>query len=68
MVLQGIFGIIVFVLLAVAISERPKHVSWRVIIIGVGFQLFLAAILLKLPTSEMIFLLINDSTSDKKCS
>ena len=61
MVLQGIFGIIVFVLLAVAISERPKHVSWRVIIIGVAFQLFLAAILLKLPTSEVIFLLINDA-------
>lgn len=46
---QGIGGLIVFTLLAWLLSENRRRVSLKLILAGIGVQLIVALILLKLP-------------------
>jgi CNT family concentrative nucleoside transporter len=58
-VLQGMAGLIVFTALAWILSENRSRVSLRLIVIGIGGQLLLGLILLKLPVFQRLFLSLN---------
>jgi CNT family concentrative nucleoside transporter len=57
---QGLLGIIVFISLAWAISEKRKIVRFATIIMGIAVQFSIAAILLYVPVFKKVFLLLNN--------
>ena len=60
MVFQGFAGLVVFTLLAWLMSENRRQVRFIPIIIGIGIQLILGLILLKVSVFRRLFLLLND--------
>ena len=54
-ILQGLFGLIVFVAIAWSISEDRHAVVWRTVVTGIALQIVLAVLLLKLPVSRVVF-------------
>jgi concentrative nucleoside transporter, CNT family len=58
--LQGIFGILVFLVIAWLISEKRKSVRYTTIVTGVLVQFCIAAILLYIPVFKKFFLLLNN--------
>jgi CNT family concentrative nucleoside transporter len=58
-VLQSAFGLLAFVLIAWILSENRRGVRPRLILIGLGLQLILAVVLLKLPVFRDVFLMLN---------
>ncbi len=59
MVIQSVAGILVFIALAWAVSEDRSRVRWRGVLAGVGLQLAVAVVLLKLPAFRDLFLQLN---------
>lgn len=59
MMLQGLFGLLVFVFFAWLISENRRRVSLKTILMGVLLQFLLALILLKTPGSLQFFKILN---------
>lgn len=59
---QGILGIVAIVVLAWLCGDR-KPVSWRVIAAGLGLQLVLAGLLLKVGPFRQLLLLLNRGVS-----
>ncbi len=59
MVLQSVLGIVVFTGIAWALSEDRARVSWKVVGIGLGLQLVLAFLMLKLPPVQAVFSHLN---------
>lgn len=55
MVIQGIAGLVVFALIAWAISENRKQVRLKPVIIGLTIQLALGAVLLNLSVFRDFF-------------
>ena len=70
MVIQSIFGLLMFVIFACMISENRKVISKKTVIIGLLTQIILAAILLKLPIFRDFFLFLNKIVFalDKSCT
>jgi CNT family concentrative nucleoside transporter len=58
--LQSLFGLVVFIAIAFALSEDKKKIPVRAVAIGVALQIVLAALLLKAPGLKQIFLLLNE--------
>ncbi len=58
--LQGVAGLIVFVLIAWAFSENRKQVKIRIVIAGIFIQIILALVLLKIPLFRNMFLYLNN--------
>src|SRR5687767_6866892 len=58
--LQGLLGIIVFLAIAWAISEKRRSVKPAAVAIGVLVQFAIAAVLLYLPGVKAFFLLLNN--------
>ncbi|HUI45340.1 MAG TPA: nucleoside transporter C-terminal domain-containing protein [Nitrospirota bacterium] len=58
--LQGIFGILAFLVIAWLISEKRKGVRYTTIVAGVMVQFGIAAILLYIPVFKKFFLLLNN--------
>jgi len=58
--LQGIFGILVFLVIAWLISEKRKSVRYTTVVTGVLVQFCIAAILLYIPVFKKFFLLLNN--------
>ena len=58
--LQSALGLLVFVAIAWAISEDRRAASGRVAVAGIGAQLLLAALLLKLPALASTLAALND--------
>ncbi len=56
---QGIAGLVVFTALAWAMSENRTRVSVRLIAAGVGLQLAVGWVLLKVPVFQRLFLALN---------
>jgi CNT family concentrative nucleoside transporter len=48
-------------LLAWSLSENRRAASWRVAAVGVGLQLVIAAILLRVPQARYVFVALNDA-------
>ena len=59
MLIQSIAGLLVFAGIAWCMSENRKQVSLKIPIIGIGIQLVVGLILLKLPIFREFFLLLN---------
>ncbi|WP_157493120.1 NupC/NupG family nucleoside CNT transporter [Desulfonatronovibrio magnus] len=57
--LQSALGLPAFILIALALSENRRAVSFRLIATGIGLQLGLALILLKIPVFTDFFLILN---------
>ncbi|MFO7684717.1 MAG: nucleoside transporter C-terminal domain-containing protein [Desulfobacterales bacterium] len=57
--LQGAAGIVVFGLLALALSENRRCIGIKTVLIGIGLQFALGFLLLKLPLFRAFFLLLN---------
>jgi CNT family concentrative nucleoside transporter len=57
--LQGMFGLVVFVFLAWVLSENRSRVSMKVILLGIGGQLLVGVILIRLPLFQQAFLTLN---------
>lgn len=59
LILQSLFGLIVFVTIAALLSEDRRRIPWRTVLIGMGLQLLLALLLLKLPLFRSVFEALN---------
>jgi CNT family concentrative nucleoside transporter len=59
MLIQSVFGLVVFGLLAILMSENRKKIRPLTILIGIGLQLAVGLVLLKLPIFREFFLLLN---------
>lgn len=59
-VLQPALGILVLLALAWLLSEDRRGVSWRLLVGGLGLQLVMALLLLKLEPIQGLFLTLND--------
>lgn len=59
MVFQGVLGILAFLSIAWALSEKRREVSPYTILVGLGLQLTLAILFLKFSFSEEIFMALN---------
>jgi concentrative nucleoside transporter, CNT family len=57
--MQGSAGLIVFTALAWLLSENRRRVSLKLILTGIGAQLLVGLILLKLPVFQHFFLTLN---------
>lgn len=60
MVLQGLTGLAVFLLLAWLMGENRRQVSLKIVAAGVGAQVIIGLILLKIPVFRQFFLVLND--------
>jgi CNT family concentrative nucleoside transporter len=60
MVLQGLAGLVVFLLLAWLMGENRKQVSLKIVAVGIGAQVVTGLILLKVPVFRQFFLVLND--------
>lgn len=58
---QGAVGILGLVAIAWILSENRRLVSWRVAVAGLAIQFAIAAILLKFPASQSLFLALNQA-------
>ena len=59
MAMQSVAGLVVFTLLAWGLSENRKRVRLRTVLVGVGMQLLIAALLLNLPLFLAFFQALN---------
>lgn len=59
MVWQGLLGLVALIGLAWAVSEDRRKVPWKAVAAGLGVQVALALLLLKLPVSRELFLALN---------
>ncbi|MFY9974787.1 MAG: nucleoside transporter C-terminal domain-containing protein [Chromatiaceae bacterium] len=59
-ILQPLLGLVLIVALAWALSEDRRAVRPRLIVGGLGLQVLLALLLLKLPPAKQAFLTLND--------
>jgi len=57
--LQGAFGLIVFIALAWLASENRRAVSVRLIAAGLGLQFAVGLLLFKIPGAQQVFLFLN---------
>lgn len=60
---QGVLGIICFILTAYLFSENKKRVIWKMIIASIAFQFFLALVFIKIPVIADTFSLFNGVVS-----
>jgi len=60
MIFQSIAGLVVFSLIAWAVSENRRKVRLKPVIIGIGIQVALGAILLNLSIFRTVFLFLNN--------
>ena len=58
--LQSAFGVLALVAIALAISEKPRAVSWRRVAAGLAVSFVLAIMLLKVPSIRLVFAAVND--------
>jgi CNT family concentrative nucleoside transporter len=59
MIIQSIAGLIVFAAFAWLISENRKRINLKIVLIGIGLQLVVGFVLLKLPMFREFFLYLN---------
>ena len=57
--LHAVAGLILFCTIAWLLSENRRAVSWKLPVAGLGLQLAVAVILLKLPASQDLFVWLN---------
>lgn len=63
MAFQGLFGIVVFIVVAFLLSESRWEISWKKVISAIILQVSLAVIFLKIPQAQGAFLFIAKGVS-----
>ncbi len=58
-ILQSLFGLVAFSGLAWILSERRNTAAFRVAAIGIGLQIIIAAVLLRIPAAQFLFIGLN---------
>ena len=58
--MQSAIGLIALPFIAWMMSENRRAISWRVLAVGLGLQMAIALVLLKVPGSEQAFIWLND--------
>lgn len=58
--LQSLAGLVLFALLALSISEDPRKIRWKTVLIGFALQLAIGIALLRVPLFRDIFIFLND--------
>jgi CNT family concentrative nucleoside transporter len=61
MIIQSAFGLMVLAGVAWLCSENRRRVGWKPILAGIGLQLLLGVVLLKVPVFRHFFLLLNEA-------
>lgn len=59
LIAQSTFGLAVLVFLAWLFSEQRSRFPWKLVLIGLSLQLGIALALLKLPTTQTLFMMFN---------
>jgi CNT family concentrative nucleoside transporter len=59
MIIQSVLGLLVFTGLAWLMSENRRQASWKIAVIGIGIQMLVGLVLLKVPVFREMFLLLN---------
>jgi len=59
MIIQSIAGLVVFAAFAWFVSENRKRINVKIVLIGIGLQLVVGFVLLKLPMFREFFLYLN---------
>lgn len=54
-IIRGLIGIVSLLGICFLLSIDKKNINWRLVIMGIGLQIFLALIMLKLPFVRSIF-------------
>ena len=57
--MQAVLGVAVLIGFAWALSEQRSAVAWRAVLVGIGMQLVLALVLLRVPAVSELLLLLN---------
>jgi CNT family concentrative nucleoside transporter len=60
MMIQSIFGLLVFSAIAWGMSENPRRVSIKTVLVGIILQLLVGAVLLKLSIFKDFFISLNE--------
>lgn len=58
---QGIFGLVALSIIAWVLGETRRRDAWRIAVVGLGLQLVVAAVLLHVPASKIVFVWLNDA-------
>lgn len=66
--IQSLFGFFALAFLAWIFSEQRKNINFKSIFAGLGLQILLAIILLKLPGSQIFFLWLNKAVQALEAS
>lgn len=61
--LQALFGLVVFIALAWALSETRRLPDWKVITAGLGLQIVVALLMLWVPLVQDVLKLLNEGVS-----
>jgi len=61
--LQGVIGIALILLFAWAMSENRRAVPWTTVAIGIGLQIAIAVVFLRLPGVREVFVVLNDAVA-----
>ena len=59
-IIFGIFGLLVLMSIAFLFSNNKSKVNWKLVVTGIGLQLFFAVIVLLTPWGSKIFDAISD--------
>jgi len=68
LIVQGIFGIIVFLAVSALLSEDKKNIDFKRASYGLGIQFFLAFLILKVDTVKGVFLKLSSAIDSLKCA
>jgi CNT family concentrative nucleoside transporter len=58
--LQSLAGLVLFALFALFLSEAPRKIRWKTVLIGFALQLGIGFALLRFPVFREVFIFLND--------
>lgn len=61
MIIQSVLGLFVFAGIAWLLSEKKTSVNPKLVLIGISLQLFIGALLLKIPQFRYVFRILNEA-------
>ena len=53
--IRGLIGVLALILISFLFSKNRKKIKWKTVLVGLGFQIVLAVLVLKIPLVKSIF-------------
>tara|TARA_B100000242_G_scaffold278912_1_gene236975 strand:- start:2131 stop:2745 length:615 start_codon:yes stop_codon:yes gene_type:complete len=53
--IRGLIGVLALILISFLFSKNRKKINWKTVLVGLGFQIVLAVLVLKIPFVKSIF-------------